>query len=176
MTELRIPKPAKRIRRARYIRRGTPPHARVPNKHGDHRARLRYGLSLWAKLVKAKEPSGICPRCFKRRWHDAAHCWTRGAYPALQLELDGGAPLCRPCHRRVDSDHQAKTDFFIAYMGPDKYKRLRLLARSRGKMDLSLTLLFLETEVEQLSRYSAEQRRSAAIAIGNCGPAGGRQG
>lgn len=157
MTELRIPKPAHRgrklprriPRRARYVRRGTPPHARVPNKHGDHRARLRYGLSLWAKLVNAKEPSGICPRCFKRRWHDAAHCWARGPYPWMQLDLDNGAPLCRACHDRVDNDHHGKREFFMTYMGPDKYERLELLAQARGKMDLALTLLLLEQEMRE---------------------------
>jgi hypothetical protein len=108
-------------------------------------------MTLWTKLQYAKEPSGICPRCFKRKWHDAAHCWTRGGYRSLCLEIDNGAPLCRPCHDRVDCDHHAKREFFMAYMGPDKYERLDLLARTRSKMELGLTLLLLEDEVERLA-------------------------
>ncbi len=151
MRTLRYPKPEKRSRKpARYVRRGTLPHARVPNRAGDYRARMKYGLTLWTKLQYAKEPSGICPRCFRRKWHDAAHCFARGPYPSLALEPDGGAPLCRPCHRRVDSDHHAKREFFLAYMGPDKYARLELLARCRSKMDLGLTLLLLEDELRRM--------------------------
>ena len=146
MRYVRLPKPARRSAKSpRPIRRGAPPRARVPLRYGDYRARLKYGLQLWAKLIKLKEPSGICPRCFKRPWYDAAHCWNRGRHRALCLELDNGAPLCRVCHRIVDSDHHAKEQFFVSYMGQDKYERLRLLAMTRSKMALDLTLLFLET-------------------------------
>ncbi len=137
-------------RRARYIRRGTPPRARVPNRQGDYRARVKYGLELWRHLIYAKEPSGICPRCFARKWHEAAHCWAKGPYRSLCLELDNGAPLCRACHNRIDSDHHSKREFFLAYMGPDKYSRLELLARTRSKMNLGLTLLYLESEMERM--------------------------
>jgi len=146
----RFPKPEKRSKRVRYIRRGTPPRARIPNRAGDYKARLKYGLGLWAKLIKAKEPSGVCPRCYARKWSDAAHCFIKGKYRSLALELDNGAPLCRPCHRAIDSDHLAKERFFVAYMGPDRYERLRLLALTRSKMDLGLSLLSLETEAANL--------------------------
>jgi hypothetical protein len=124
----------------------------VPNRAGDYRARLKYGLGLWTRLVYAKEPSGICPRCLARKWHDAAHCFAKGPYRSLCLEPDNGAPLCRPCHRRVDCDHHAKEQFFTAYMGPDKYERLRLLAMTRSKMDLGLSILALEADVASLPK------------------------
>jgi hypothetical protein len=54
----------------------------------------------------------------------------------------------------VDCDHHAKEQFFTAYMGPDRYERLRLLALTRSKMDLGLTLLLLEADVASLPRGS----------------------
>ena len=145
MRTLRYPKPAKRAPKPpRPIPRGKRPRVRMPSAAGDYRSRLKYGLDLWRKLVYAKEPSGVCPCCLKREWHDAAHCFAKGPYRSLCLEPSNGAPLCRPCHRRIDSDHHAKQQFFTAYIGPAEYERLRLLAMSRSKMDLGLTLLLLE--------------------------------
>jgi hypothetical protein len=147
---LRYPKPKREAKVLKPIRRGTLPKARVPARHGDYRARYNYGLKLWARLVKAKEPSGVCPRCLKRPWVESAHCWIKGAYRSLALDLDNGAPLCRSCHRKIDSDHYAKERFFTAYIGPDRYERLRLLAITRSKMDLDLTLLLLEAREREL--------------------------
>lgn len=150
MRTLRYPKPARRgPKQPRPIRRGTLPRARVPAKHGDYRARFKYAQGLWAKLIKAKEPSGICPMCFKRRWYDSAHCWIKGRYRALALDPDNGAPLCRVCHRIVDSDHQLKESFFMTYMGPSTYERLRLQAIARSKVDLDLMILLLEQDCRE---------------------------
>ena len=126
------------------IRRRSRPRAMLPIRLGSHRERVKYADELWKKLIRAKEPSGVCPRCFKRKWSDAAHCWAKGPYPALRHEPSNGAPLCRPCHGRIDSDHQAKEDFFVAYMGPVEYERLKLRAQTRSKGDLALTILELE--------------------------------
>lgn len=146
-TAARFAKPAKRAPKPpRPIKRGHRPRVRMPNAKGDYKARLSYGLKLWAKLIKAKEPSGVCPACMRRAWHDSAHCFIKGRYRALCLDLDNGAPLCRACHSAIDCDQHAKREFFVAYMGPDKYERLRLLAMSRAKMDLGLTLMLLEAE------------------------------
>jgi hypothetical protein len=139
-----LPKPAHRVRAPRPIRRGASPRIRKGSKAGDYRARIKYANDLWRRLIYAKEPCGACPRCFARQWHDAAHCWTKGAYPALRFEIDNGAPLCRACHRRIDSDHQAKEDFFRRYIGPVRYEALRLRALARSKADLALTIMFLE--------------------------------
>lgn len=142
-----LAKPPKRGRKAPHpIRRGTLPRARVPNRHGDYRAKLKYGLKLWAKIIKANEPCAMCPRCWARPWVEAAHCFIKGRYRNVCLELDNGAPLCRVCHRIIDSDHLAKEQFFIERLGPDRYARLRLLSLSRSKMDLGLSLLNLESE------------------------------
>jgi hypothetical protein len=105
---------------------------------------VKYANSLWRDLIRAKEPSGICPVCRKRPWHDAMHGFAKGPYPALRFELDNGAPGCRACHRRVDSDHHAKVEFWTRYIGAERYERLRLRAMSRAKTDLTLTIMSLE--------------------------------
>lgn len=148
---LRYPKPARRARKVpRPIRRGTLPRARVPARHGDYRARYNYGLKLWARIIKAKAVSRLCPRCQRRPWIESAHCFIKGKYRALALDLQNGAPLCRSCHRLIDSDHLAKEQFFCEYIGPEAYERLRLRAMSRSKMDLELTLLHLEYVARQV--------------------------
>lgn len=108
-----------------------------------HKQRVAIANDLWRRLIYAKEPSGICPRCFTRRWRDAAHCFAKGPYPGMRFELDNGAPLCRVCHRRVDSDHQAKVLFFTHYLGAARYARLELMSQARGKTDVALTILYL---------------------------------
>jgi len=146
-SESRYPKPERRgPKPPKPIVRTKRPRFRMPAVYGDHRARHKYALGLWAKLIKAKEPSGVCPACMKRRWVESAHCFIKGRYRALSLELDNGAPLCRACHRAIDCDQHAKREFFVAYIGPDKYERLRLLALARAKMDLGLTIMLLEAE------------------------------
>jgi hypothetical protein len=119
---------------------------------GDYRSRAKYAMKLWTELVYAKEPSGVCPGCRKRQWHDAAHGWTRGAYPSMRLELQNGIPLCRACHRRVDSDHQAKRDLWTRYYGVGVYCTLELRAIGRSKVDIGLTILYLERETETIRK------------------------
>ncbi|HEX6038886.1 hypothetical protein [Longimicrobium sp.] len=131
-------------RSSKPIARRARPRSRIPKALGTHRERVKYANDLWRRLIYAKEPSGICPRCRARKWHDAAHCFAKGPYPALRFELENGAPLCRPCHTRVDSDHHAKVEFFTRYIGAVEYERLRLRALSRAKSDLALTILYLE--------------------------------
>ena len=142
------------MRTRRYpIQRSAPParrrrpRSRLPGRSGDHREQVKYAAGLWAKLIKADVPSGICPMCKARRWSDAAHCFAKGPYPALRFELDNGAPLCRVCHRRIDSDHHAKVEFFTRYIGAEAYGRLRLMAMARSKVDVGLTILFLEARL-----------------------------
>jgi hypothetical protein len=142
-----------RTRRYPIKRSSTPiarrrrPRCRTANRLGDHREMVKYAAGLWVKVIRAKEPSGICPRCMVRPWSDAAHCFAKGPYPSLRFELENGAPLCRPCHRRIDSDHFAKHLFFTGYIGIEGYERLTLMAQSRTKVDMGLTILFLESRV-----------------------------
>ena len=72
------------------------------------------------------------------------HCFAKGPYPGLRYEPSNGAPGCRACHRRLDSDHHAKVEFFVRYIGAAEYERLRLLAMTRTKVDLGLAILDLE--------------------------------
>ena len=110
---------------------------------GTHSQKVRKANLLWRDLIRAKEPYGLCPRCLLRPWHDAAHFFTKGAYPAMRFELDNGAPICRACHRRIDSDHEAKLEFAQRYLGPERYEALRLRAIGRGKCDVDLTIMYL---------------------------------
>jgi len=141
----RLPKPVRRVKAPRPLRRGKHPRSRMPKALGVYRERVKYARTLWVPLIRAKEPSGICPSCRTRPWHDAAHGWPKGPYPAMQFELDNGIPLCRVCHRRVDSDFHAKRELWLRYVGLERYRRLELMAQARGKMDLDMTILFLES-------------------------------
>ena len=108
-----IPKPARRgSKPPKRIKRSSPPRVRMPARYGDYRARYNYGLKLWSRVIKARRISPWCPSCAKRAWHDGAHCFIKGKYRALALDPDNGAPLCRACHRWLDSDHSAKERFF----------------------------------------------------------------
>lgn len=152
------PKPIPRRavdRRARRAKRRAKV-ARLPRiGGGTHGQKVRKANELWRHLIYAKEPSGICPRCKVRRWHDAAHFFTKGAYPAMRFELDNAAPVCRVCHRRIDSDHKAKLDFALAYLGAERYARLELMSQGRGKCDMDLTILFLQNAQLKLERDRA---------------------
>lgn len=141
---MNLPKPPPRQKRApKPIARRT----RIPRiGGGTHGQKVRKANLLWRDLIRAKEPSGICPRCHKRPWHDAAHIFGKGAHPRARFELMNGAPLCRPCHRRVDSDHEAKLEFAERYLGRERYAALRLMVIARGRCDMDLTLMFLQQQ------------------------------
>lgn len=142
---LALPKPGRRVKVPRPLKRGARPRAKMPKALGDHRERSKYANDLWRHLIYQKEPSGICPRCKARRWHDAAHGWAKGPHPALRFELDNGIPLCRPCHRRVDYDHHEKEQLWRGYIGNQAYERLRLMAMARSRVHLDVAILFLES-------------------------------
>ena len=148
-----IPKPMKRpkkpwraIKRSAPIKRGRRPREVKADRFGSYRAQVKYANELWRRLIYAKEPGGLCARCLQRPWVEACHCFIKGAYPALRFELDNGAPCCRSCHRIIDSNHLAKEEFFIRYIGAVAYQRLELRAQSRAKSDLKLTILYLEAK------------------------------
>ena len=150
---VRWPKPEAKVkvatplkRNSKPIARRTRPRVRMPSAAGDFKARVKYANDLWRDLIRAKEPGGICPMCRKRPWHDGAHCFIKGRHHVVRFEPDDGAPLCRPCHRIIDSDHHAKTEFFMRYIGVEAYERLRLRTVSRSKLDLGLMIMFLEAE------------------------------
>jgi len=150
-TTARWPKPKKRDKKKQtFVRRGARPTSRMPDALGDYRARVKYADDLWRKLIRAKEPEGRCARCRQRPWVDAAHLFIKGRYAHLRHDPSNGAPLCRYCHRVIDSDHHAKESFFRPYVGHEEYERLRLAAQSGGKRDMILVILSLEQEVEKL--------------------------
>ena len=139
MRTLKFPKPKPRPRRSGWSARGA-----LALLGRGRRALVRKADGLWRLLIRAKEPSGVCPVCRRRRWSDAMHCFNKGPYPGLRFEVDNGAPGCRPCHRRIDSDHLAKEEFFRRYIGNERYERLRLMAQAHTKTDLQLVILHLE--------------------------------
>jgi len=140
-----LAKPAPRGRRPRRaIPRGARPRSRVGNRWGDHRAKVHYANDLWREIIYAKELEGVCPRCRKRSWHDAAHGFVKGRHFHLRFDLDNGIPLCRSCHGIVDSDHQAKVELWIRYYGVERYDALLLRSQSRSKIDMTLVILHLE--------------------------------
>ena len=111
---------------------------------------MKYADDLWRKLIRAKEPAGTCPRCRQRPWVDAAHLFIKGRYAHLRHDPSNGAPLCRYCHRVVDSDHFQKSEFFRRYIGDAEYGRLEMQAQSAAKNDMILVILMLELEVAKL--------------------------
>jgi hypothetical protein len=146
------PKPRKYPKRGKPPARRTRPRNMTPAKYGNHREKVKFANDLWRHLIYRKEPSKVCPRCRKRPWVEAAHCWTKGGHPALRFELTNGAPLCRACHRLIDSDHHAKEEFFRPYMGHAEYERMHLRASARGlKLDMAVVILFLEAETAKAS-------------------------
>jgi hypothetical protein len=108
------------------------------------------GHEYWRFIIYCKEPSGICPMCFKRQWTDAAHIFPKKRYPHIRLEPDNGVPLCRFCHGEYDTDAELHRTFTIQYLGPLKYEALRLRAISRSKTDMSLALMFIKQEFDRL--------------------------
>jgi hypothetical protein len=148
---LKYPKPPKRgPKPPTPLRRRLRP--RSAGVSTTHQQRVRACNKLWRLLIYAKAPSGVCPRCLKRAWSDAAHCFTKGRYPHIRFEIDNGAPLCRVCHRIIDSDHLAKREFFERFLGPAIYAALELRAQSRGKADLMLVEIYLRSRVEEGAR------------------------
>lgn len=146
--EKRASKPRRRIARTKAPRK---------RRLSVHAAKVRKANELWRHLIYRQEPSLICPRCHKRPWHDAAHCFIKGRYAHVRFDLDNGAPLCRVCHREIDSDHEAKWAFFTRYLGQERYNALHLRAIGRGKADMDLTLMHL-TLVTFSGSITGEQR------------------
>lgn len=138
------------IARRTYIVRRTRLQSKPRRKRvsGDltHREKVIIANDLWRHLIYKKEPTGICPRCFKRKWVEAAHVFNKGAHPGMRFELDNGIPLCRTCHRRIDTDHKAKELFSKFYLGEERYARLDLMSQGRGKTDVSMVILYLTAE------------------------------
>ena len=132
-----IPRKSSRwTKKARSVRR-------QPAGLMGYRKAAKVGHELWRKLVYAKEPSGVCPLCLKRRHTDAMHIFPKGPYPNVRLDLENGVPGCRPCHVRFDSDHEFKRAFAERYLGAARYELLRLRAQTRGKTDMGLAVLAL---------------------------------
>ncbi len=140
------------IRRRKYIARSTKPICKTPRKAFKlgvdltHKQKVVIANDLWRHEIYKKEPSGICPRCFLRKFIEAAHIFAKGPYPGMRFELDNGIPLCRTCHRRIDSDHKAKELFAKLYIGEDRYARLDLMSQGRGKTDVGMAILYLRAE------------------------------
>lgn len=131
------------------IKRRKRPGAKQPDIHGNHRQRVKALNELWRRIIYTYEPSGVCPMCHKRPHGQAAHIFAKGSAPAARFELDGGIPLCVPCHRRFDSDHELHQDFAVRYIGRTRYQRLYLRAYGRGKADHSAIRLELEREAQR---------------------------
>jgi hypothetical protein len=108
-----------------------------------YKQKVAIANDLWRRLIYRKEPSGICPRCKTRKWVEACHIFGKGAHPGMRFELENGIPLCRVCHRRIDTDHKAKELFAHFYLGEERYARLDLMSQGRGKTDMDLVILFL---------------------------------
>jgi hypothetical protein len=156
---LRFPKPKKEDRAKRKShrqkkasqktsRRKAPP--RMPAALDSYRERVKYANDLWRRIIRTKEPTGLCPSCRRRKWVDAAHGWPKGPYPWMRFELTNGIPLCRVCHRRVDSDFAAKTELWVRYYGRPECDRLHVMSQFHGKLDMLLVIMFLEREVAKL--------------------------
>lgn len=148
MRTLRYPKPRKKPPKLRTILRAAASTSR--------KALVLKAAGLWMLLQRAKEPSGVCPVCRKRRWSDAMHCFPKGHYPSLRFEPDNGAPGCRVCHRRIDSDHMAKELFFRRYLGDARYERLRLMSQVHGsKLDMQLVVMDLQARLAHTTERAA---------------------
>lgn len=118
---------------------------------GTHSQQVRTANELWRKLIYLKAPSDLCVRCHQRPWVEAAHFFAKGPYPSMRFDLDNGAPLCRSCHTRIDSDHKAKLEFAMRFIGPERYARLDLMSQARGKTDMLLTILYLREQKKLLA-------------------------
>jgi len=146
---LRYPKPERRGPKAKkpIPRRSLSPKMvkRLFNLQ-SYRSRVKQANELWRQAIYAKSqsPTKLCLRCGIRPFADAAHCFTKGAYPHLRFDLDNGLPCCRPCHRRIDSDHFAKEQLFRAVLGDARYEALKLRAQSKAKLDMALVLVALQ--------------------------------
>ena len=118
--------------------------SRMPKALGTHRERVKYANELWRHLIYAKSPDGRCVRCQCRPFGNAAHIFPKKPHPALRFELTNGAPLCVPCHRTIDGEHEVKREWAIQYLGKEEYGRLHLMSQARSKVDVALVILHLE--------------------------------
>lgn len=138
------PLPSRMGRTQKYPKRKVALRGRLARPIGSHRERVKYADGLCRQLARARVNGPACQVCGIRPWHDMMHGFAKGPYPALRHELDNLAMGCRPCHRRIDSDHLAKEQFWRRHIGDERYERLKLRAQSRAKSDLALTILHLE--------------------------------
>lgn len=96
-----------------------------------------------------------CRKCGREdRTLNASHIWPKGAYPHLRWHSDNVVTLCAmPCHLSWWHKNPIEAMTWIAeILGDETFTRLRLMAKSRGKVDKKLTRLYLEQELE---RYAA---------------------
>lgn len=141
---------------AKPPRRGPKPRRRIPRKtpslrtirrsfdRDSFRSRVKRANELWRHLIYTRASGLTCDHCGRRPWVEAAHCFIKGRHFHLRFDPCNGWPLCRPCHRIIDSDHIAKERFFREAIGNDQYDRLLLWTQSKAKLDMALVLIDLE--------------------------------
>lgn len=118
-----------------------------PEHFAAHRALELEADDLWRRIIWAKAPDGICPRCRRRRGLQAMHIVSRShKQGALRWDESNGLPGCPGCHHELGMDHEAHRDYAIACIGRDEYDRLLLLKNGRGfRVDMRIVILHLRT-------------------------------
>lgn len=144
MTEMRFPKPAKRVPKPRrpiprnYRIRGSAPLKR-------HRSLEELADRLWALIVRST--SRKCARCRWRLTAQADHLVSR-RYRATRWVICNGAPLCAGCHRLVTSDTHEHVALALSLVGYQRWEQLNV-AKHFGKVDPATAVVALRYEVEK---------------------------
>jgi 5-methylcytosine-specific restriction endonuclease McrA len=121
----------------------------MPKGLYGYRQKVKVANDLWRHLIYKRAINGACARCGTQKGLQAMHIFPKGRYPHLRFELDNGAPGCAGCHRRLTNDHELHRNFCLQYLGAEAYERLRLRSISRAKLDIDLTILYLQRKTNE---------------------------
>lgn len=97
--------------------------------------------------------AGGCERCLAPKTGykslQCAHFKGRGRYSTRWLE-ENAAGLCGGCHLYIDSQDDAKTEFFTRLLGEDKLYIVEYQSNHAHKQDMSSLILYYTEKLKEM--------------------------
>ena len=111
---------------------------------------LKKRMDAMAKRLVLRRHGKACLKCGSMRRVQASHVMPKGAHPSMRYDIDNIIPLCWACHFTWwHKSPLAASGWFRQKFGNAAADILIVRAGSPGKVDLALTRVWLEQELEK---------------------------
>ena len=118
---------------------------------------------LFSEFIRKRAMSRIggCERCLKHKVNykhlQCSHFHGRSR-KSVRWDEDNAAGLCPGCHIYFTSNPILHTEWFISYLGKQKFDMLYSRMRNMGKPDVELLSLYYKEKIKELEAgYANEQ-------------------